>query len=415
MATIETRLESFQLKKPTFSNFTGDFLDLYPWFRSLEFDMVLEEGFKFLYEIPERTQNGKFNPMLRKARVEDVDDIISTYQDIYEGTYPYKEMEDPHHLQGLITSSAVEFFAFEDPITGDFCGCFTVVLDFKQKKGYTRGFVVKKKYCGRMDVLKAFLGSLVWCYAKHEGKIVRWYGESRTAHAKSQYCMRHAGFRPVAFLPNKDVFYDDVESDVLLISYDERALYHLRSEKIPQIIPEAVRCFDYSSEKYDLGRCEVWDDLLSLNFEKIKSLTRKAQVKKSTGEFGYETYSILIKGTDSCLSFVHAPRVNNMENAKYRAFNNEELFVLARAFSKQVSKLKCRYAEIYLSAHEPVHQRIFYDVGFYPRGHVPSWKYDNKTGRFEDYLLFNQFKKSVEQNMELLKEGRALARVFRLD
>lgn len=386
------------------SDFTQNYLNSFILRESIN----LHSGTQFKFTIRERTQSKKINPIIRKARASDVDEIIFTYKDIYEGTYPYKEMEDFSHILHMIQEENVEWLVFEHPNSGEFCGCFTLVLDFKDKKGYTRGFVVKKKFEGKLDVIKAFLGSFIAMFSKYEGKIFRWYGESRTAHSKSQYCMRPSGFKPVAFLPNKDMFYNKVESDLLLISYDRKAILGMRSKETPILIPKVVDCFQYSSKRYRLGKYMTYRSPLILDQKKMKSISKKILTRHNMDRFGYQKITILIKKSKSYLSFLYAPSVQNIEKVEYITENIEELHVFATELIKITSDLSVRYVEVFVSAYKPQEQLIFSKLGLSPRGYVPSWKYNVKTSNFEDYILFNMFQGKISQDIHLLDEGKEL-------
>jgi len=165
------------------SKFTQSYLDIFKSINKLD----LHSGTLFNFDIEERSPSKKINPIIRHATVDDIDEIIHTYKNIYENSYPYKEMEDPEVIREMIESDEVEWFVFIHPKTGETCGSFTFTLDFQQKRGYTRGLIVKKKFLGEFDILKACMGCYVANYLKYRGKIFRWYSENRTAHAKVQY------------------------------------------------------------------------------------------------------------------------------------------------------------------------------------------------------------------------------------
>ena len=96
----------------------------------------------------------KFSPILKLARPEDAEEIAEIYLDIYGGTYPYKEMEDVEYVRKLIRRDNYKWLLFKNK-QEDTVGCFTYVLDFKKRRGYMRGFNVKKEYQGWLDAVKA--------------------------------------------------------------------------------------------------------------------------------------------------------------------------------------------------------------------------------------------------------------------
>ncbi len=386
------------------SKFTQNYLDNFKNIDKLD----MHSGTLFNFNIKERKSSKKINPIIRHATLDDIDEIVHIYKEIYENSYPYKEMEDSDVIKDMISSDKVEWFVFIHPLTGDICGSFTFILDFKQKRGYARGLIIKKKYLGEFDVLKACLGCYLSNYNKYQGIIFRWFSENRTAHAKVQYVTRHCGFHPIAFYPNKDHFYGKNESDVMAICYDEDALISMRSPKIPCIIPEALKTFVYSNRRYDLGEINLYHSLPSLDLNQVLALIPNLKIKVSMDKFNYENYRLSIEGTDSYLSFLHTPMVHNIEKTKYKINNLDELFVLAWEFIRFSLKLRVRYLEVFISAYLPEHQKLFYELGLRPRGYVPSWNYNNNQDWFEDCLVFNHFCGEIDPGIQLMDEEREL-------
>ena len=114
-------------------------------------------------------------------------------------------MEDEQEVRKMIEDPNVQWILYQDN-SYNIAGCITFVLDFEYKRGYIRGFMLKKKYQGYIDITKAMIGSMLGMLHKFKGKIYTWYVENRTAHAKSQYSMWVCGIAPIAFYPNKDIF-----------------------------------------------------------------------------------------------------------------------------------------------------------------------------------------------------------------
>jgi len=361
----------------------------------------ITKGKQFKVRISNRKRK-KINPIIRKATIEDIDEIIFIYKDIYDNSYPYKEMEDREEVKNMLTSQDVEWLMFET-VGGEVVGCFTFTFDFEDKMGYTRGFMLKKKYLGKVDTIKAFMGSFLAMCTKYEGRILRWYGESRTAHAKSQYFMRPCGFRPVGFYPNKDMFFNRIESDILIVSYDEKALHEHRSQKTPLILPEIEKQFLYSNRRYYLGDYILGNPKFKLNSEKMAKIKESVKQKVVKDKFGYSEITLNLKGSSSYLTFLYTPTVQNFEKLKYSVDNLEELFILVQEVKKLARELKVRYFEAFVSAYNIEHQKIFLDIGLIPRGYIPSWKHRN--GIFEDYILFNHYEGELDKNLKLLEEG----------
>jgi len=393
-----------------FFNYTHQILQSFEDFEKID----LDSGTCFDFTIRERDEKNrkKINPIIRRATPGDVDEIIFIYKDIYEDSYPYKEMEDREHILEMLKSPNVEWLIFETK-EGEIVGCYTFVLDFENKLGYIRGFVIKKRFLGKLDIIKMAMGSCVAMYHKYNDRIFRWYGECRTAHSKSQYFCSAGGFKPIAFYPCKDVFYNKVESDLLIISYDERALREFRSTIIPTILPEIKDQFLFSDKRYLLGDFDIEDPFIALNQKKVNRVKKNLQVYISEDRFGYVDIKFTLEGSDSYFSFLYTPQVQNFEKTKYKVNNIEELFVFGQMFQEYRVKYNVRYLEVFISAYNPVHQKVFYELGLIPQGYVPSWKYNSVTESFEDSILFNYTEVEIDSSMELLEEGLELLSVLK--
>ncbi len=386
-----------------FMNFTQQFLQSFQKIANSDFKTATS----FDLKIKGRSEKKRINPMIRLAKPEDIDEIIFIYKDIYDNTYPYKEMEDREEIRKMLHSPNVEWLIFET-LEHEIVGCFTFMLDFNKRMGNIRGFNLKKKFLGKLDIMKMAMGSIIAMYRKYNDRIFRWYGECRTAHSKSQYFLSALGFKPVGFYPCKDVFYNKVESDLLIMSYDERALTTMRSNKTPKILPEAFNGFSYSDRRYDLGLCKIEHfNSLSLDTHKIKLLQKRIYTHISKDRFGYETIKFSFENSKSYFEFLYTPTVQNFEKTHYKVKCLEELYVFVQNFINCGIKLEVRYCEVFISAYKPSHQKIFYDFGLKPRGYVPSWKYNQNINKFEDCILFNWFKGEVS-NLQLLDEGKNL-------
>ncbi|MFX1389398.1 MAG: hypothetical protein ACFE9Z_04960 [Promethearchaeota archaeon] len=371
-------------------------------------------GMQLDFEIKDRIRRSKKSPILRLARPEDALDIVEIYKELYEGTYPYKEMEDTEEVRQMIESPTCDWVVFKD-INDNTIGCFTFILDFEDKKGYIRGLMIKKAYQGKVDVIKAVIGSYIGMYTKYKDQIYRWYCENRTAHSKSQYALSIGGIRPLAFYPNKDVFMGKVESDILHICYDQRAITTMRYNQTPTIIPEAANCFLYSTQRYDLGACNFDNSVLELDFKKIRQLRKKIKYINKKDKFDYETIRFSLEESESFFEFLYTPQIQNFEKTTYEVSSVEELYVFVELFMKCAKEWNIRYCEVFLSAYKSEHQKLFQMFGLNPRGYLPSWKYNKKNRAFEDHILFNYFEGRIDQDIQLIDEGKLLVEILDLD
>jgi len=365
----------------------------------------IHNGMYLDFELCGREQKYKVNPILRLARLEDAEEIVGIYRELYNGTYPYKEMEDVVEVRRMIQDPFIQWIIYQDPFF-NIAGCITFVLDFNNKRGYIRGFMLKKKYQGHIDITKAMIGSMIGMIYKFKDRIYNWYVENRTAHAKSQYSMWVCGIAPIGFYPNKDVFLGRVESDLMQILYDERALTQYRSKEIPQILPCVETCYLYSEARYILGSYKFATPDISFDYKKVRSIKKKFVKYVSKDKFGYE--KIRFELGNSYFEFLYTPQVQNFEKTKYQVNNLEELYVFTEEFINVGKKLGIRYCEVFVSAYEPEHQQIFYEAGLAPRGYIPSWNFNHYTETFEDHILFNFFDGPIDEEIQLINEGNDL-------
>ncbi|TXT63110.1 MAG: hypothetical protein BAJALOKI3v1_430006 [Promethearchaeota archaeon] len=355
-----------------------------------------------------RKPNDKINPILRLAESKDANVIADIVKEDYEGTYPYKEMEDPEEIAKMIQRGNHKFFLFLDG-SGKVMGSTCYVLDFKEKKGYVRSFVVRKDSLGLMDAKKAYVGSFLQVLKKYNGRILLWWGEARTADVKSQYINRLCSLRPIALMPNKDRFYNNIESDVLIISYNNNLFRRYRSNKKPRIIPCVFGPYSFSRKRYGLESPIIIKFQNKLNPKKLCKKTNKVIVQKKIDKFGYNHYNLKMKDSSSYLKFTYTPTVQNFEKTEYKVKNPFELTILIDKFKFLANKLNVRYSEVYVNGYNAIHQQIFYDNGFFPRGYIPAWRLNKENGFFEDYILFNKYNEKINK-INLIQEGRELLR-----
>ncbi|MFW9822045.1 MAG: DUF998 domain-containing protein [Candidatus Thorarchaeota archaeon] len=392
-----------------FPNFSHEFLEPFK-------DIIngrIEQDLHLDFHISGRKHRHKVSPILRLARPEDAEELVEIYKELYAGTYPYKEMEDINEVRKMIKDPAIEWMIYQDP-SYNIAGCVTFVLDFKNKRGYIRGFMLKEKYQGYIDITKAMIGSMIGMLHKYKDIIYTWYVENRTAHAKSQYSMYVCGIAPVGFYPNKDVFCGKVESDLMQILYDQRVLNELHCKEIPQIIPQVEPCFKYSGRRYGIQTANVEAPEFCLNKSKVRRLRKSLDKKVVKDKFGYEKIILSFTNSDSFFQFLYTPQVQNFEKTIYKIACLEELYLFVQEFLKCKKELGVRYCEVFISAYKSEHQQIFYNAGFKPRGYIPSWRFSPKQSIFKDSVLFNRYDGSVSSNIQLIEEGSELVKTLRI-
>ncbi|MFX1558897.1 MAG: hypothetical protein ACFFC9_16735 [Promethearchaeota archaeon] len=355
----------------------------------------------------------KLDPIIGIAKPEDAKDIVKIYEELYVGTYPYREMVFNKSVLKLIKDPNVEWIVFKN-LKYEIVGCITFVLNFKNKIGYIRGLMLKKQYQGILDITKAMVGAMVKVGEKYKDKILIYYVENRTAHAKSQYAMKFCGITPIAFCPNKDFFLKKVESVVFQIIYFEKVLENLRSKETPLIIESVLGSYLFADSMFCLGEAKIITPIISLDSRKVNKCAKKLKKRIVNEKYGYKRIILQLKHTKSYFRIVYTKTVNNFEKIEYKVKNLEELFIFAQELKNLIKEYQVRYCEILVSPYEPAHQKIFKDIGLKPRGYIPCFRYNSQTGRFEDNIMFNWYKGYIDKDIKLVDDAHKLIKFIEL-
>jgi len=385
------------IKKPFIT--INDFLKQFKEFEVFN----LQKGVKFDFDFSLRTDSQKICPIIQVAKPEDAEEIAQIFKQTYKGCYPYIEAFDSKEIYQMIKDPTYHWFLYKIK-PNIVVGCIGVHLEFEKKRGYHFGYVIKEKYQRLVDTIKMFAGYLIILWKIYKNKILVWYSETRTAHSVGQYGQNLCGLIPIAFFPNKDIFSNRVESDFMHISYDRRVLKEYRHKSDPKIIRQVLNCYLYSNEKYHLGLPRVENPELNLNLININKIKKKLIRKIENEREGYVNISYFIKNSNSYFKFVHNIYNQTFEKSIYEINDLEELYVFLQEVREHINQFNIRYFECFVSSYEPTHQRIFYDSGFEPRGYVPCWKYNKEENIFEDQIVFNYFKGTVDKNMKTTPE-----------
>jgi len=320
----------------------------------------INSQFNLNFEIQPRAPHRKFTPVLTIAKPDDALNITNICREVYEGSYPYREMEDPEYVQEMINSPEHHFILFKTK-QGEPAGCFRCALDFEHK----------------------YITAV---------------------------CVIHT----VAIFPNKDIFYNQIESDVMGIIFVRKALRTMRTTKNPIIIKSVFNCFNYSNNLYNLGNVEIANPKYNLDSSVIVELKKRFYKTIIKDEYGYEHIKFYIEGTNSFFSFIHTTHLKNFEKIKYHIFCLEELHIFLQELKKSIKEYNIRYCELFISAYRPEYQQILYNQGFRARGYIPCWYYNKEKNEFEDAVVFNYYKGDLEC-MSLLPEGQKLVKILNLN
>ncbi|TFG24146.1 MAG: hypothetical protein EU532_12805 [Promethearchaeota archaeon] len=390
----------------------NQFLNIYQDIYKTDLDKILSLDFEFdRGDIKNYTSFSKILPIIEIAKKEDAEVVSNLYKESYNGTYPYKQMEDANSIIDLIDSPNDHLFVFRLN-TNEIIGAFSSHLELDKKRGLMHGFVIKKEYRKIIDSLKAFLGSSAYLWKKYQKEIFIWYGEIRTDESTAQFATSLFGLKPIAFLPNKDIFFNKVESDILHVIYNQKALLKYRKKQQPQILRQVLNSYVYTNNRFKLGLPIVKNPIIELNQARLDMLKSHITINIKELEHGIEEIIILNELNKNFYKFLYNPYSKNFEKSSYKIESLEELYLFLENLLKLFKEWNINYAESYVSAYNVEEQKLFYNLGFRARGYVPAWEYNSKDNIFEDRIVFNYFKGNVFRNMRLISEVEELINIL---
>ncbi|MEJ2251630.1 MAG: GNAT family N-acetyltransferase [Candidatus Lokiarchaeota archaeon] len=389
----------------TINDFLLKFEDL------LSQDYSLEEGIKLNFELSFYKHNSEKPSYLYLAKPKDARRIAYLYNSVYKGKYPYREMQDPDEVLKLIKSRKYNWLLYKDT-SGEIFGTMGFYLELENKKAYLFGYVIDKKYWGKTNNLKPFIGSLIVLWRMYKNKIFLWYSETRTAHNKAQLGQIIVGLKPIAFFPNKDLFYGKYESEFLHVIYDKKLLNQFRSNKTPKVIRQVLNCYLFANKFYRLGKPIIRNPKIEVNRYDISSLDSK-YVERVEMKFNvYEKIKLYFKNTTSYFQFTYNRENNSAENTKYSVNNLEELYFFLSKLKDIIALKRIRYFQCFVSSYNPDHQKLFLEYDFRPYGYIPGWNYNKKINLFEDCVVFIKIEGEINENLHLLPQTKKLLKTL---
>jgi len=384
-----------------------DFLHTYAKYK----DLNLESGITFPKRSNSKTQ--KITPTVQIAEPKEAQSIAKIFKQVYQKTYPYKELESEKEIRKMIEDPNYSWILFK--INGnEIIGCIGIEFDDSVKSMTLHGFAIKKEYQGMTSLPKLLLAGWVTLLNKYEKRALVWFGEARSAHSKSQFLGAYLGLKPIAFFPKKDIFFNREESEFLLILYDEDILTKYRKKETPKIIPRVLTCYSYALKRYQLGFPDIKNQVdLDFSYKKITAIKLNLIYQEEKDNLGNSLITISVKNSDSYISFIHNPLVRIFEKTNYEVSNKEQLFVFIEEVNELIKKLNIRYFEVFASAYHPTHQAILYDAGLKAFGYVPSFKYIKEEGIFEDQIVFIYYEGKVNGDLRMIPETENFLRAIK--
>jgi hypothetical protein len=367
-------------------------------------DLDIRKGISF----PKRSKKEKIVPSAQLAIPGDEKDIVSVFKDVYRGVYPFREFEDESEVLKMIEDPYFYWAVFRNS-SNAVIGCIGLEIDLENKSGILHGLVFKRQ--GLTNLYKLFTASLCSALRIIKNDILSVSCEIRSAHSKSQYMSEIMGYLPVAFLPNKDIFFEKEESEIIIISYYEEALGKYRSPKTVKFPRQVLKSYNFAVQKLGiLGPFKVKNYPNLVYKEKKVSICRKYFTKRTEKDkFDNELVKFAYSKSQSFLEFFYNKFIGNIERINYSVTSKEELFVFLERLVQFIQENKVRYCDCFVSAYNALHQTIFLNAGFETYGYIPAFKYNKLEENLEDQVVFVYYKGSVDlERLRVIPETKEL-------
>lgn len=322
---------------------------------------------------------------------------ITSLNALTQLSYPYPEALDPEWIHKKGSSRNVVWKVVTDMRNGAVVGSGTVMLNRENQRAYVRGVMIDPDYQKYRIGSKVLVNTFREIIQTYRDVIKIFWNESRTAHSGSQKIAEDSGFRPVGLLPNKDIFLEKRESDLLMVLYAMNALKTRRPD--PQLIPEVLPIYNAIVKRFRLN------PVTPIHLPKIVS--NNVQVKGNIQMDKYLYGHCVYRADGEELSFKINPRTHVAEETCFsRDTDPKTLKTLVKMALDSLQPI-LYYLEFYVSAYDPPVQRVFADLGFQATGYIPGWEFVD--GAREDRIIFSWVKESPAlATMELTPRAREI-------
>lgn len=403
-----TKSELFPREKeinPNDSSIIEDFIIKFE--AKYDFKFYIGKGYRVKDKFKSDIASKKTSLFITGPRLDEAEEISSIFKEAYQNSYPYKEYENIEYVQKTIKHPNYHWLVYKTK-KGVITGCFMAIIDREKKHGNYGRFAFFPKYQGIVDVAKASFGTMYLMFDLYKNVISTWWGEARTAHNKSSYVASCCGIKPVAFLPNKDSYFNSKESEILQIGYF-KDVFKRRCKSPPLIIPKVLNCFLYSSFKFQIGPVELINKNLIYKKNKIKSLKDEIENHLISKNFDCHFFSLNFRNSNSYFKFSCYPHSKIIENIKYQINDIEEFICFISKLMEIIDKKAIQYCELIISAYKPFHQQVLLNSGFKPTGYIPCWEYDEAKDIYKDCIIFNYNSEEImNPHIQLIPESLKL-------
>lgn len=383
----------------TFQDTIDNFLNNNSYYENFN----LNEGF-YLSEINERSE---VNPYICFAKEDDVEQIAEIFKSEYQGTYPYKQLENPSAIKQMIENPDFYWIIFKVQ-KNKVIGCIGIHLELERKHGSIHGFVVKKSYQGIINMSEISRAIIFYMVKKYYKTILVWSCEVLSSNPKVQSICRICKFSPFAFLPKKDYFFHRQESEFIYILYDNEIFFKFRSKKDPRlpINPQLQRCYLTSLKMMGLSPVlkEPGIRVPKLDQNKIDFLKNGIVKWVEYDEYNNKLVRFYFRNSSSYIQFFHNTYVNNAENVEYHIEVPEEFSLFIDLTKKYILENGLEYFEIFVSAYRDIEQAILLKSGFNAFGYLPAFKLNPISNELEDQVVYAFYKGELDITMMRLIE-----------
>ncbi|WP_371806390.1 hypothetical protein [Candidatus Lokiarchaeum ossiferum] len=304
-------------------------------------------------------------------------DIVAIYQNVYNGTYPFKEMLDEDYVFQTFSDSTYfwKIFTSSEPNTpSQIIGCFTIVVDEEQKRAYMRGLNIRKDFQGKVKVRNLSYAMIRQFFQEHPNQIYSWYNESRTEHSIVQYLSNHIAAKPYAFFAGKDYFNLEKESDMLMVAYTSDALHKYRQ------IPAAIH-HSLAGLYFRIAYMHHFDTIPPIQSPKIPQINpceitseiEKCMIYIKEDKYGYSHITFTLPETHESMTFLHTHTVNNIEKIHFDYHKFSTMLAFMALLMKYAEEKAIEYIEITIPASDIQLTEYFLQSNYNIAGYVPAW------------------------------------------
>ncbi|HID33369.1 MAG TPA: GNAT family N-acetyltransferase [Anaerolineae bacterium] len=336
--------------------------------------------------------------IIRQATVADAVGIRDIFIETYGRDYPYSEMYDVRWLQRALADDAMLVLVAE--LRGRLVGTGWVFLGsgpFCDLIGEFGRLVVTP------DMRRHGIGTRLFEARVTLTQPILHFGfvQARTVHPFAQRISEKCGFAPVGFLPSKSQFARRESLAVMVRLFGPaRTLRRPRPRLTPEILPlarAALRNLHLSEDDiiveretkgYHVDRAyslEEWSEMRLPDLVELARDCNKPRRVYSRIPINYrifrlhaaEAIYLLAKQGDAlhgALGFVYDPGGRVLRIIELIGRNDGVIGFLLEMLNRfMAERLDVAYAEIIVSAYNPVLQRTMLDHGFFPVAYYPAY------------------------------------------